>query len=141
MQGTTFSTKNADKDRALTFMSQLKPPYYMHQPLWRYPSCSALCIPIFLTVLTLHHSFTVALVCYVLGSPISAFICCKFKLLRSLIMAGFTLFLVWAICMATISLDGNAAIYGYQAFLGTALALILNAVVASSQLSAPPELM
>lgn len=93
------------------------------------------------SALTLHRSFTVALVCYVVASPISAFICYRFKMLRSLVVVGYTLFLVWAICMATISLDGHAAIYGYQAFLGTALALVLNAVVASAQLSAPPELM
>jgi len=43
--------------------------------------------------------------------------------------------------MATTSLGSTRAVWGYQAILGAALAFILNAVVASVQLSAPPEWM
>ncbi|KAJ9632754.1 hypothetical protein H2204_007629 [Knufia peltigerae] len=93
------------------------------------------------TTLGVSLVFTVCLVCYVLGSPITAIISYKFKNLRVLIMAGFVLFVVWAICMATSSLGSAGANWGYQAILGCALALVLNPVVASSQLSAPPELM
>jgi hypothetical protein len=85
--------------------------------------------------------FAVALCCYIVGSSICAYICYKYKLIRSLIVAGFAAFLVWAVCMATTGLRGQGETYGYQAFLGAGLALVLNAVVASAQLSAPPELM
>lgn len=75
------------------------------------------------------------------GSPITAVICYRFKNLRTLNVVGFVFLLTWAICMATTSLGSTSAIWGYQAILGAALAFILNAVVASAQLSAPPELM
>ncbi len=78
---------------------------------------------------------------YVVGSPITAAICYKFKSLRSLVVGGFVFLLAWAICMATTSLCSTSAVWGCQAILGAALAFILNAVVASAQLSAPPELM
>lgn len=65
----------------------------------------------------------------------------KFKNLRVLIIAGFVLFVVWAVCMATSSVNSAGANWGYQAILGFALALVLNPVVAGAQLSAPPELM
>lgn len=83
----------------------------------------------------------VALLLYVFVSPLAAVICHRFKLLRSLIAAGFVCFIVWSALMATIKLDSTAGIWGYQAILGAALALVLNAVVASAQLSAPAELM
>ncbi|RVX74921.1 hypothetical protein B0A52_01198 [Exophiala mesophila] len=84
--------------------------------------------------------FTIALVCYVVLSPVTAVICYKFKSLRTLIIVGFVFFLAWAICMATTTLGSSSAVRGYQALLGAALAFVLNAVVASAQLSAPPEL-
>ncbi|KAL6245159.1 hypothetical protein RBB50_007934 [Rhinocladiella similis] len=83
--------------------------------------------------------FTVCLVCYVVGSPVTAIISYKFKNIRLLIMAGFVLFVVWAVCMATSSLSSTGANWGYQTILGSALALVLNPVVACAQLSAPPE--
>ncbi|KEF62407.1 uncharacterized protein A1O9_00379 [Exophiala aquamarina CBS 119918] len=84
--------------------------------------------------------FTICLICYVVFSPITALICYKFRNLRSLNVMGFVFLLTWAICMATTSLGSTSAVWGYQAILGVALAFILNAVVASAQLSAPPEL-
>lgn len=81
------------------------------------------------------------LIVYVVASPIAAVICYKFKLLRSLIVLGFVCLLVWGICMATTTLDSRRAVWGYSAILGMGIALVLNAVVAAAQLSAPPELM
>ena len=93
------------------------------------------------SALTVNARFTIALVCYVVLSPVTAVICYKFKSLRTLIIVGFVFFLAWAICMATTTLGSSSAVRGYQALLGAALAFVLNAVVASAQLSAPPELM
>ncbi|KAK5050470.1 hypothetical protein LTR84_003751 [Exophiala bonariae] len=85
--------------------------------------------------------FTVVLVCYVGGSPIVAWICYRFKILKILSIAGYVCLLAWAICMATTTLGSRTSVWGYQPLLGAALALIMNAVVSGAQLSAPPELM
>jgi len=87
------------------------------------------------------HRFAIALIGYTIVGPIAAFICYRFKQVRSLIVTGFVCFLIFGICMATTTLESHSAIWGYQVFLGTGLSLVLNALVTAAQLSAPAEYM
>ena len=78
---------------------------------------------------------------YAAVSPVGAIICLRYKQVQSLIVTGFVCFIIYAVCMATTSLTNGAATWGYLAFVGTGLSLVLCAVVTAAQLSAPPELM
>lgn len=78
---------------------------------------------------------------YGVFSPVGAFLCVRFKLIRSLIVAGFTCLLLFNILAATSKLTSGDAFWGYQVILGAGLALVLNGVVTAAQLSAPPEYM
>ncbi|OQV00731.1 hypothetical protein CLAIMM_06191 [Cladophialophora immunda] len=70
----------------------------------------------------------------------AAYISYRFKNLRLLAIAGFISFLLFCITIATSTVSGEAAFWGYQAFLGCGLTLSLSALVSAAQLSAPPEL-
>ncbi len=87
------------------------------------------------------HRFSIALICYTVVGPVAAVICYRFKQVRLFIVVGFVCFLIFGICMATATLESRSAIWGYQIFLGTALSLVLNALVTAAQLSAPPDQM
>ncbi|KAK5026199.1 hypothetical protein LTS07_007724 [Exophiala sideris] len=83
--------------------------------------------------------FSIALMAYGVFSPVGAFLCVRFKLIRSLIVTGFTFLLLFNILAATSKLTSRDAFWGYQVILGAGLALVLNGLVTAAQLSAPPE--
>ena len=85
--------------------------------------------------------FSIALMCYGAFSPAGAFLAYRFKLIRSLIITGFTCLMVFNILAATSTLGSQKAFWGYQIVLGAGLALVLNGLVTAAQLSAPPKYM
>ena len=94
-----------------------------------------------LLLLKVSHRFSITLMCYGAFSPVGAFLCHRFKLIRSLIITGFTCLGVFNILAATSTLSSQKAFWGYQIFLGAGLAFVLNGLVTAAQLSAPPEYM
>jgi hypothetical protein len=73
--------------------------------------------------------------------PVGAVVSSRYKQVKSLNIIGFILLLVFCACMATSKTGDEAAMWGFQIFLGTGLALVLCALITMAQLSAPPDLM
>ena len=94
-----------------------------------------------LRLLKMFHRFSIALMCYGAFSPVGAFLCYRFKLVRSLITTGFSCLVVFNILATTSTLGSQKAFWGYQVILGAGLAFVLNGLVTAAQLSAPPKYM
>ena len=90
---------------------------------------------------SLLSSYSVTFFVYIIACPLAGVVSSRFKEVKHINVAGFAFLLIFAICMSTTKLDGEAAVWGYPVLLGLGLALILCAIFSTAQLSAPPELM